>query len=125
MVHPTMRGARPIQGRIGRGLTHHFAFAAKDDEAQRYWQERLQEQGVAVTPVLDRKYFRSIYFQDPDGHILEIATAGPGFLVDQPVDRLGRDLALPDWLEPQREPIEAALSPIHVGETAPAEAVRS
>jgi glyoxalase family protein len=88
------------------------------DEAQRYWQERIRDHGVQVTPVLDRKYFRSIYFQDPDGHILEIATTEPGFLVDQPVDRLGHDLALPDWLEPERETIEAGLRPIHLGEGA-------
>jgi glyoxalase family protein len=123
-MDPAIRRGRAVHGRIGRGLTHHFAFEAKTDEAQRYWQERLREQGVSVTPVLDRKYFHSIYFQDPDGHILEIATAGPGFLVDQPVERLGLDLALPDWLEPQREQIEAGLAPIHVGTAAPAEATR-
>jgi glyoxalase family protein len=111
-------GRRPIHGEIGRGLTHHFAFEVPSDEAQLYWQERLRERGLQVTPVLDRKYFRSIYFNDPDGHILEIATTEPGFLVDQPVDRLGKDLALPAWLEPQRNEIERGLSPIRLDEPA-------
>ena len=101
----------PIRGHIGRGLTHHFAFEVESDEAQRYWQERLQERGQRVTKVLDRKYFHSIYFNDPDGHILEIATAGPGFLVDQTREELGKELALPSWLEPQRSQIEAVLPP--------------
>jgi glyoxalase family protein len=107
--------SRPISGQIGRGLTHHFAFEVGSDEAQHFWQERLRENGLDVTPVLDRKYFRSIYFHDPDGHILEIATTHPGFLIDQPVERLGKDLALPDWLEPERRAIEARLSPIELG----------
>jgi glyoxalase family protein len=102
----------PIQGHIGHGLTHHFAFEVVSDDSQRYWQERLMEKGIQVTPILDRKYFRSIYFNDPDGHILEIATRDPGFLVDQPVERLGKDLALPDWLAPDKANIEAELSPI-------------
>jgi glyoxalase family protein len=111
-------GRRPIRGEIGRGLTHHIAFEVPGDEAQLYWQERLREHGLEVTPVLDRKYFRSIYFADPDGHILEIATTPPGFLVDQRVDRLGKDLALPAWLEPRRAEIERGLSPIRLDEPA-------
>ncbi|HEX8919429.1 MAG TPA: VOC family protein [Chloroflexota bacterium] len=105
-------GARPVGGRVGRGMTHHFAFEVFSDDALPFWQDRLREQGVGVTPVMDRKYFHSIYFNDPDGHILEIATRQPGFLVDQPVERLGRDLALPNWLEAEREEIEAQLQPI-------------
>jgi glyoxalase family protein len=112
-------GRRPIYGQIGRGLTHHFAFEVPTDEAQLYWQERLRERGLQVTPVLDRKYFRSIYFSDPDGHILEIATTQPGFLVDQTHDRLGKDLALPDWLEAERPAIEAGLAPIRLEQPAP------
>lgn len=109
---------RPVYGHVGSGLTHHFAFEVATDEAQQYWRERLLALGLEVTSVLDRRYFRSIYFQDPDGHILEIATAPPGFLVDQTVDRLGRDLMLPPWLEDRRESIEAALSPIHLASAA-------
>jgi glyoxalase family protein len=102
-------------GHIGHGVTHHFAFEVESDEAQQYWRERLLARNLRVTPVLDRKYFRSIYFDDPDGHILEIATTQPGFLVDQSVDRLGRDLALPDWLEGQRQLIESRLEAIDLG----------
>lgn len=107
-------GDRPIRGHIGHGMTHHFAFCVASDEGQQYWRARLLQYGVQVTEVLDRKYFRSIYFHDPDGHILEIATAQPGFLVDQPVERLGKDLTLPAWLETDREEIEAKLPRLFV-----------
>jgi glyoxalase family protein len=104
--------ARMRQGQIGRGLTHHFAFEVDDDEAQLAWRERLLEHGIQTTPVLDRNYFRSIYFNDPDGHIVEIATRDPGFLVDEPREELGRRLMLPPWMESERQTIEAALEPI-------------
>ena len=84
------------------------------DEAEEFWRERLTARGLTVTPILDRKYFRSIYFEDPDGHILEIATTQPGFLVDQTVEELGRELALPAWLQGQREKIERDLEPIEL-----------
>jgi glyoxalase family protein len=99
-------------------MTHHFAFEVATDEGQQYWRERLLERGLDVTPVLDRQYFRSIYFHDPDGHILEIATTQPGFLIDQTVDRLGEDLMLPPWLEARRASIEPALSPIQLAREA-------
>jgi glyoxalase family protein len=106
---------QPIpHGHIGHGVTHHFAFEVESDEAQLYWRERLLAAGLQVTPVLDRKYFHSIYFQDPDGHILEIATTRPGFLVDQSEAQLGRELALPEWLEEQRQDIESRLDPINL-----------
>ena len=99
-------------GTIGTGLTHHFAFAVENDEIQREWRIKLLKAGVPVTQVLDRVYFKSIYFEDPDGHILEIATSGPGFLVDEERKNLGRELKLPPWLEGSRSRIEGALSPI-------------
>ncbi|MCI0708363.1 MAG: VOC family protein [Ignavibacteriae bacterium] len=99
-------------GSLGTGLTHHVAFAVKDDDAQREWQEKLHSQNVQVTEVLDRKYFKSIYFNDPDGHILEIATVGPGMLVDEDKATLGTNLSLPDWLEVNRPRIEQELAPI-------------
>jgi glyoxalase family protein len=98
--------------RMGAGLTHHFALEVEDEEEQEEWRERLNAAGVRTTPVLDRVYFKSIYFQDPDGHILEIATSGPGFLVDEDAARLGSELQLPPWLEPQRGAIEAGLTPL-------------
>ncbi|HWP83452.1 MAG TPA: VOC family protein [Bacteroidota bacterium] len=101
-------------GTMGRGLTHHFAFAVKDEESQLEWRERLRAKAIYVTEVLDRKYFKSVYFKDPDGHILEIATVGPGFLVDEAKDELGRTLSLPHWLESQRSHIERELKPLRI-----------
>ncbi len=102
------------RGQIGIGLTHHFAFAVKDEETQQEWLDRLRGFGLRVTPVQDRKYFKSIYFNDPDGHILEIATIPPGFLVDEDRTTLGSALSLPSWLEPQRAEIESVLTPIAI-----------
>jgi len=102
------------RGNVGVGMTHHFALAVKDDEAQLEWRDKLRSAGLQVTPVLDRKYFRSIYFHDPDGHILEIATWGPGFFVDEDSKKLGTSLTLPPWLESERIAIESSLTPLQV-----------
>ena len=83
-----------------------------DDAEQQVWLQRLAEVGLRPTPVQDRKYFRSIYFRMPDGILLEIATDGPGFLVDEPLETLGEGLALPPWLEPERATLERELAPI-------------
>jgi glyoxalase family protein len=100
------------RARIGVGQTHHFAMAIQDDATQAEWRERLRRAGVSVTTVMDRVYFRSIYFRDPDGHIVELATLGPGFTVDEQPDVLGRALRLPPWLEGERRRIEGHLEPI-------------
>jgi len=97
---------------IGAGTTHHVAWRAADDAEQLTWLQRLAEIGLRPTPVQDRKYFRSIYFRMPDGILLEIATDGPGFLVDEPRETLGEGLALPPWLEPERGTLERELTPI-------------
>lgn len=102
------------RGKLGRGLTHHFAFEVADDQAQLAWRERLLEHGIETTEVRDRKYFHSIYFSDPDGHILEIATRNPGFLVDEPQASLGQSLELPPWLEADRATIEQELKPLQL-----------
>jgi glyoxalase family protein len=102
------------RGRIGTGMTHHFAFSVQNDEAQLTWREKLISAGVEVTPVMDRKYFHSVYFWDPDGHMLEISTLGPGFLVDEELSALGTTLCLPPWLEPERQAIESSLMPLEV-----------
>ena len=68
--------------------------------------------GLDVSPVMDRSYFRSIYFRAPDGLLLEIATDGPGFTVDESQEALGADLKLPAWLEGRREDIETSLVPL-------------
>ncbi|MBP1646558.1 MAG: Glyoxalase/bleomycin resistance protein/dioxygenase [Bacteroidetes bacterium] len=100
------------RGRIGTGMTHNFAFGVQDDDEQIAWRERLLSSGVEVTPVMDRRYFRSVYFWDPDGHMLEISTTGPGFMVDEELEKLGTHLCLPPWLEPEREAIESNLMPL-------------
>jgi glyoxalase family protein len=97
---------------IGAGTTHHMAWRAADDADETAWFERLLEVGLRPTEVLDRKYFRSIYFRMPDGILVEIATDGPGFLVDEPEESLGQGLSLPPWLEPERATLERELTPI-------------
>ncbi len=101
---------KPARG--GAGQTHHIAFRARDEEEQLAWREHLLGLGLKVTAVMDRTYFRSIYFRAPDGLLLEIATDGPGFLVDEPAGSLGERLMLPAWLEDERGQIERALVPL-------------
>ncbi|MGD2067408.1 MAG: VOC family protein [Gemmatimonadota bacterium] len=98
------------RARPGAGQTHHVAFRAADEEEQGAWREHLTSNGVDVTPVLDRQYFRSIYFRAPDGLLVEIATDAPGFAVDEEPDALGEALMLPPWLEDRRDGIEASLA---------------
>ncbi len=97
---------------MGPGQTHHFALAVPDEETQLTWREKLVKAGLRVSPVMDRVYFKSIYTNDPDGHIVELATAGPGFAVDEDPADLGRGLQLPPWLEQRRAAIEGTLRPI-------------
>jgi glyoxalase family protein len=109
-----LRFAEPAEetALLGAGTTHHLAWRALDDAEQQVWLQRLLEVGLRPTPVQDRMYFRSIYFRMPDGILLEIATDGPGFLVDEPRETLGFGLALPPWLEPERATLERELAPI-------------
>ena len=100
--------------RMGAGQTHHFALAVADDESQLEWRDKLLSAGIQVTPVMDRVYFKSIYLHDPDGHIVELATLGPGFLVDEPAESLGESLMIPPWLEGSRRRIEGSLHPLSV-----------
>jgi glyoxalase family protein len=97
---------------IGPGTTHHVAWRSVDDGELQRWEERLTELGLRPTPVQDRKYFHSVYFRMPDGMLIEIATDEPGFMVDEPKESLGTSLALPEWLEPERETLERELTPI-------------
>jgi glyoxalase family protein len=103
----------PPRGRVARGgvgQTHHVAFRASSDEQQAAWRDHLLSLSVQVSEVMERDYFRSIYFRAPDGLLLEIATDGPGFMVDEPRGRLGTQLQLPAWLADRREEIEASLA---------------
>ncbi len=101
--------------RLGAGGVHHVAFRVADDEGQRYWRDRVLRAGLPVSPVIDRFYFRSIYFRISNGILFEIATDGPGFAADEDPERLGEKLALPPFLEPRRAQIEAGLKPIVMG----------
>ncbi|MFN0177364.1 MAG: VOC family protein [Gemmatimonadales bacterium] len=105
--------AKEPRAAFGAGQTHHYAFAVPDEQAQLVFRERLLAAGLGVSPVMDRIYFKSIYTSDPDGHIVELATATPGFAVDEPVEGLGTSLKLPPWLEARRDEIETSLSPLH------------
>jgi glyoxalase family protein len=97
---------------IGAGTTHHIAWRVAGEAEQVAWLEHLEELGLRPTPVQDRKYFRSVYFRLPDGVLVELATDGPGFLVDEERATLGQGLSLPDWLEPERETLERELTPL-------------
>ena len=106
-------------GRQAGGTVHHIAFRAPDRSTQELWRDQLMSSGVGVTEIIDRRYFTSVYFHDPSGILLEIATDPPGFLVDETLLELGRSLQLPPWLEPSREEIERALPPIRLDHTVP------
>ncbi|MFD2417487.1 ring-cleaving dioxygenase [Amycolatopsis pigmentata] len=97
------------RGLVAAGTVHHVAWRAPDEPTQAAWRAELVDRGVSVTSILDRQYFRSIYFREPGGTLLEVATDQPGFSVDEPLLELGRALKLPPWLEPDREQIEHAL----------------
>ncbi len=97
---------------VSAGIVHHHAWRMADDEEQLAWRDRLVALGLQPTQIYDRKYFRSLYFRMPDGLLLELATDGPGFVVDEPAEALGESLSLPDWLERERPAIEGSLAPI-------------
>ena len=101
-------GERGLQG---AGSVHHIAWASQisDHEA---WRDRVIAAGGRPTPVIDRFYFRSIYFREPSGVLFEIATLGPGFTVDEPLESLGEKLSLPPDYEHLREQVEPVLRPI-------------
>jgi glyoxalase family protein len=97
---------------LGSGGVHHVAYRLSGDEEQQAWLQRLARYGVRNSGVVDRYYFRSVYFRISSGILFELATDDPGFAVDEPLERLGEQLALPPFLEPQRKEIEAGLVPV-------------
>jgi glyoxalase family protein len=99
------------RGLQGAGSVHHIAWASKIDEHEA-WRERVIEGGARPTPVIDRFYFRSIYFREPSGVLFEIATLGPGFTVDEPLESLGEKLSLPPDFEHLRDEVEPNLRPV-------------
>jgi glyoxalase family protein len=98
--------------RQGAGGVHHVAFRTPDNAQYEGWAQRLNELGIRNSGAIDRFYFRSLYFREPNGILFEIATDGPGFATDEPLETLGEKLALPPFLEPRRAQIEAGLKPL-------------
>ena len=99
------------RSRSGAGTVHHVAWSSPMDEHEA-WRERVAQAGARPTPVIDRFYFRSIYFREPSGVLFEIATLGPGFTADEPLESLGESLSLPPAYEPLRERLEHVLTPL-------------
>jgi glyoxalase family protein len=98
-------------GRPGAGTVHHIAWHSRDDD-HAAWRQRIASAGYRPTSIIDRQYFRSIYFREPSGVLFEIATTSPGFTVDEPLDRLGEELRLPPQHEPLRAALESRLAPL-------------
>jgi len=105
-------GART--GQVAVGAVHHVAWRTPSDEEQKAWREELVKSRLNVTPVIDRKYFHSIYFREPGRVLFEIATDPPGFTIDEPLESLGSRLALPSWLEPMRTSLERELPAVRL-----------
>jgi glyoxalase family protein len=99
------------RGLGGAGTVHHVAWATLYDEHPA-WRERIAAAGRQITPVIDRYYFRSVYFREPGGILYELATIGPGFTTDEPAESLGESLALPPDFERLRAQVEPALTPL-------------
>jgi glyoxalase family protein len=99
------------RGLSGAGTVHHVAWASPMTEHEA-WRERVAQAGARPTPVIDRFYFRSVYFREPSGVLFEIATIGPGFTADEPQETLGEALSLPPAYEPLRERLEHVLTPL-------------
>jgi glyoxalase family protein len=101
----------PDRGLQGAGSVHHIAWASQIEDHEK-WRDRVIAAGARPTPVIDRFYFRSVYFREPSGVLFEIATLGPGFTVDEPLESLGEKLSLPPAYEHLREKVEPVLRPI-------------
>jgi glyoxalase family protein len=110
-VHVAERPELPPT-RLGIGGVHHVAFRTPNDAEHAAWQQQIAGTGLGVTQVIDRYYFRSIYFREPGRVLYEIATDGPGFATDEDPAHLGERLALPPFLEPHRAEIERGLKPL-------------
>jgi glyoxalase family protein len=100
------------RGAWGTGSIHHLAWRVDDEAHELEVRDRVREGGSRPTPVIDRFWFKSVYFPEPGGVLFELATEGPGFAVDEDRAHLGESLVLPPWLEPERAQIEAALPPL-------------
>lgn len=103
--------------RPGRGSVHHVAFRVEDEEELNKWVQLLKESHLPNSGFVERYYFRSLYFREPNGILFELATDGPGFEGDEDFEHLGENLALPPYFEPQRNEIEAKLKPLITNES--------
>ncbi|MBJ7957401.1 VOC family protein [Bacillus cereus group sp. N28] len=99
--------------RPGKGSIHHLAIRVKNDEELSYWNEAVKDKGFQSTGIIDRFYFKSLYFRESNGILFEIAKDGPGFIVDSTVEELGKELDLPPFLEERRKEIEEKLIPLY------------
>lgn len=100
------------RGLNGSGTVHHIAFSTPDQESESRLREKLESRGLDPTPIKDRQYFKSVYFREPGGVLFEVATAGPGFAVDEDQEHLGEALKLPPWYEKDRLKIESSIKPV-------------
>lgn len=107
LCQPSARHSLP-----GSGTVHHVAFRVENDDAQLKWRRKLVSLGYNLSPIMDRSYFHSIYYREPGGILFEIATANPGFAVDETPETMGMALMLPSQFEPHRREIEAYLPPL-------------
>ncbi|NJP37302.1 ring-cleaving dioxygenase [Alkalicoccus luteus] len=98
--------------RPGRGSVHHLALRVEDEEELKEWKQAIDDAGYDNSGIVERYYFTSLYFRDSNGILFELATDGPGFDMDEPIEQLGQKLALPPFLEERREEIEQKLKPI-------------
>ncbi|MDN5787076.1 ring-cleaving dioxygenase [Pseudorhodobacter sp.] len=110
-LHVAVQPGLPV-ARQGAGAVHHVAFRTPDMAASRDWLARLNEFRIPNSGEVERYYFSSLYFREPGGNLFEIATDGPGFAVDEPMETLGESLSLPPFLESRRAQIEAGLKPL-------------
>jgi len=106
-VQPDLPPVRP-----GAGGVHHVAFRTPDQDTLRQWIDRVNQAGIRSSGEVERYYFTSLYFREPNGILFEIATDVPGFTADEPLETLGESLSLPPFLEPRRAQIEASLKPL-------------
>jgi len=118
-----LREARDVaRGAWGVGSVHHLAWAVADDDEQLQVRTQVEAGGSRATPVIDRFWFKSVYFKEPGGVLFELATEGPGFAVDEDPSHLGQALVLPPWFEPSRREIERNLPPLRMPSSEPQEA---
>jgi glyoxalase family protein len=107
-----LQASDKVRGLPGSGTVHHIAFNTPDAASQLEVRKRIAQSYLNPTPVLDRNYFTSIYFREPGGVLFEVATAGPGFTVDESLETLGTNLKLPAQYEPNRKTIENVIRPV-------------